>query len=233
LLLLKTPILALNLKTYSEAMGHKGLELCRIAERVSTETGAQIIIAPQHLDIRRVTETVSLPVFAQHVDPFQPGSWTGAIIAQALKEAGASGSIINHSEKRLKLADISMCVQRLREVGLMSLLCTNDHRVSAAGAALEPDIIAVEPPELIGTGIPVSKARPEVVTASVRDVRRISDRVKVICGAGISSADDVAAAISLGSEGVLLASAFVLSKDPLRLLSGMAEAAVKAADASR
>ncbi|RLG06224.1 MAG: triose-phosphate isomerase, partial [Thaumarchaeota archaeon] len=91
-----------------------------------------------------------------------------------------------------------------------------------------PEILAIEPPELIGTGIPVSKAKPEVVTGAVEAVKRINPRVHVLCGAGISTGDDVAKAIELGTEGVLLASAYVKAKDPKKLLSGMAEAALKA-----
>jgi len=225
---LRYPVIVLNFKAYRESIGVRAVRLARIAEKVSQETGVEIVAAPQHLDLPKVVEAVSIPVFSQHVDPHELGSWTGSLVVEALKEAGAAGSLVNHSEKQLRLADISRCVARLRDVGLLSLLCTNEPSVSAAGAALQPDMIAVEPPELIGTGIPVSRARPEVVTESVEIVKKVSSRVHVLCGAGISSPEDVAAAIKLGSEGVLLSSAYVRSKDPERLLTEMAQAAVNA-----
>ncbi|MEM4152283.1 MAG: triose-phosphate isomerase, partial [Nitrososphaerota archaeon] len=75
------------------------------------------------------------------------------------------------------------------------------------------------------TGIPVSKAKPEVVTETVKLVRRINSDLILLCGAGISTADDVARAIELGTEGVLLASAYVKAKDPYALLTSMAKAA--------
>jgi len=78
---------------------------------------------------------------------------------------------------------------------------------------MEPDMLAIEPPELIGTGIPVSKANPEVVEGTVREVRKINRSVRILCGAGISKGEDVAAALELGAEGVLLASSVVKSKD--------------------
>ncbi len=224
---LKYPIIVLNLKTYSEAIGEGALRLARIAEKVSRETGVEIAVAPQHTDLARVAEAVSIPVFAQHVDPHKPGSWTGSVLVEAIKDAGAVGSLVNHSEKQLKLSDIAASISRLREAGLIPLLCTNDPTVSAAGAALEPEMLAVEPPELIGTGIPVSRAKPEVVTQSVESVRRVSRAVHILCGAGISTAEDVEAAIKLGTEGVLLASAYVKSKEPEKLLKSMAEAALK------
>jgi len=85
-----------------------------------------------------------------------------------------------------------------------------------------PDMIAIEPPELIGTGISVSKARPELITESVNEIRRLNSRVKVLCGAGVTSAEDVSKALELGSEGVLVASGIVKSKDPRIVLQSMA-----------
>ncbi|RLG97457.1 triose-phosphate isomerase, partial [Candidatus Bathyarchaeota archaeon] len=97
----------------------------------------------------------------------------------------------------------------------------------ASAAALKPDMIAVEPPELIGTGIPVSKAKPEVVTGTVDLVKRINPNVVILCGAGITSPDDVSAAITLGTEGVLVASGIVKAKDPYKVMVEFAEAITK------
>ncbi len=220
------PLIALNFKVYLEAIGEKAVELARIAEEVSREYGICVMVAPPQIDLARVVQEVEIPIFAQHVDPYKPGSHTGAVIAEDVKAAGALGSIVNHSEHRLKLADIRMVLERLRENELMSLLCTDIVETTKA-AALGPDILAIEPPELIGTGIPVSKAKPEVVTGAVKAVKKINPAVRVLCGAGISAGDDVAKAIELGTEGVLLASAYVKAKDPKAVLSEMAEAALK------
>jgi len=134
---------------------------------------------------------------------------------------------VNHSEHRLRLADIGMVLERLRENDLISLLCTDTVETTKAGAALSPDMLAIEPPELIGTGIPVSKAKPEVVRGAVQAVQKINPKVHVLCGAGISTGDDVARAIELGTEGVLLASAYVKAKDPKMVLIDMAKEALK------
>ena len=225
---LSYPLIALNFKVYLEAIGENAIKLSRIAEEVSKEYGVCVMVAPPPLDLAQVVKEVEIPVFSQHVDPYKPGSHTGSIIAEEVKAVGASGSIVNHSEHRLRLADIGMVLERLRETGLTALLCTDTVETTKAGAALSPEILAIEPPELIGTGIPVSKAKPEVVTGAVEAVKRINPRVHVLCGAGISTGDDVAKAIELGTEGVLLASAYVKAKDPKKLLSGMAEAALKA-----
>ncbi|MEM2480073.1 MAG: triose-phosphate isomerase [Candidatus Bathyarchaeia archaeon] len=224
----RTPIIIVNFKTYAEATGEKAVKLSETAEKVSIETGVCIAVAPQFVDIPIVARRVSIPVFSQHIDPIGYGSFTGHVLPESVKEAGAVGTLINHSERRLKLADIDAAITRAREVGLISVVCSNNTPVSASAAALKPDMIAVEPPELIGTGIPVSKARPEVVTSTVEAVKRISPEVIVLCGAGITNGDDVAAAIRLGTEGILVASGVVKAKDPYKVMVDFAEAALRA-----
>jgi triosephosphate isomerase len=217
-------MIIVNFKTYSEATGRRAVELAKKAEKVWNETHNCVAVAPQFADIATVAEAVDIPVFAQHVDPIDPGSSTGHVLAESVKEAGAVGTLINHSERQLKLSDISEIINRTRNLGLVSLVCANTPSVSAAVAALEPNIIAIEPPELIGTGIPVSKAKPEVVTGTVKLVRKINSKVTILCGAGISHGGDVATALKLGTEGVLVASGIVKAKDPYRILHQFAEA---------
>jgi len=219
----RTPIILINFKTYTEATGKNAVKLAKIIENVSLKTETCIGLAPQFVDIASIACTVSVPVFAQHIDPIAPGSFTGHILPESVKVAGAVGTLINHSERRLKLADIDTAIKRSREVDLASVVCTNNQAVSAAVATLRPDMIAVEPPELIGTGIPVSKAKPEVVTGTVKLVKQINPDVVILCGAGITRADDVAAALELGTEGVLVASGVVKAKDPYKVLLEFAE----------
>jgi triosephosphate isomerase len=221
---IQTPLILVNFKTYSEATGKKAVELAKKAEKVSLETKVSIGVAPQFTDIAAVASSTEIPVFAQHIDPIEPGSYTGHVLADAVKEAGAMGTLINHSERQLKLSDIDMAVRVAREKKLVSVVCANNQTVSAAAAALKPDIIAVEPPELIGTGIPVSKAKPEVVLNTVKLVKEVNPKVTVLCGAGISHGEDVTAALRLGTQGVLVASSIVKAKDQYRILREFAEA---------
>jgi triosephosphate isomerase len=222
---LRTPMIVVNFKTYSEATGRKAVELAEKAEKVSKETSVNIVVAPQFADIAPVAEAVEISVFAQHIDPVAPGSYTGHVLAESVKEAGAVGTLINHSERQLKLSDIDAAVKLTREKGLVSCVCVNNPSVSAAAAALKPDIISIEPPELIGTGNAVSKAQPEVVKNTVKLVRGINAKVTLLCGAGISHGEDVAVALKLGTQGVLVASGVVKAKDPYSILSEFADAA--------
>jgi triosephosphate isomerase len=221
---LQTPIIIVNFKTYLEATGRKAIELAKQAEKVSKETEVHIIVAPQFADIARVAEAVEIPVFAQHIDPIKPGSCTGHVLADSIKEAGAVGTLINHSEKQLKLVDIDTAIRLAREKNLISCVCVNNPSVSAAAAALKPDIVSIEPPELIGTGVAVSKAQPEVVTNTVQLVREVNAEVTILCGAGISHGEDVAVALKLKTQGVLVASAIVKAKDPYSILREFADA---------
>jgi len=210
---IRYPALLINFKAYSQSSGRRAVELAKVAERVSKETGVTIIVAPQFTDIAPVAEAVEIPVFAQHVDPVTPGAHTGHVTLEAVRDAGAVGTILNHSERRLRVDVIDEVVKRARDLKMVTTVCANTPEVSAAVAALRPDMIAIEPPELIGTGIPVSKAKPEVITSTVDLVRRVNPDVKILTGAGITTGDDVAAALRLGTVGVLVASGVVKARD--------------------
>ena len=219
-----TPLILVNFKTYIESSGKKALRLAKQAEEISNETGVCIGLAPQYTDINQISKAVSIPIFSQHLDPIEPGSHTGHVLAEAIKEAGAIGTLINHSEKRIKLSRIDASIQRANKVNLVTVVCTNNENVSASAAVLKPTYIAIEPPELIGTGIPVSQAKPEIVTKTVSCVRNINPDVIVLCGAGITRGDDMIAALRLGTQGVLVASGVVKAKKPGKVLMDFAEA---------
>ncbi len=223
----RTPIILVNFKTYVEGTGKKALSLAKACEKVTSETNVCVGVAPQFVDIGPIAGAVSVPVFSQHIDSVAPGSFTGHVLPESVKEAGAIGTLVNHSERRLKLADIDEIIARAHANDLLSVVCSNNASVSSAIAALKPNMIAVEPPELIGTGIPVSKAKPEVVSGTVELVRRVNKDVVLLCGAGITRGEDVAAALRLGTEGVLVASGIVKAKDPYAALMEFAEAVSK------
>jgi len=213
-----------NFKTYIEVTGKKSIDLAKIAEQVAREKGVNIAVAPQFSDLKPVSEAVDIPVFSQHIDPIRPGAYTGHVLADAVRSAGADGTLVNHSERRIKISEIEETLEIARSAELATIVCANTAGVSAAVAALDPDMIAIEPPELIGSGIAVSKAQPELITRTITRIREVNSTVKILCGAGVSYADDVTAALTLGTDGVLVASSVVKSKDPKGLLQKMADA---------
>ncbi len=204
------PLVVLNFKTYTESTGENALRLATTAEQVASDSGVTIIVVPQAVDVFRISQRIEIPVYAQHLDAITPGGHTGHILAEALAEAGARGTLINHSERRLQLAEIDAANEAAKRANLTTIICTNNIATTKAAASLNPDFVAIEPPELIGSGIPVSKANPEIVTGAAEAAKGI----KVLCGAGISKGEDVRAAIELGTEGVLLASGVTKARDP-------------------
>ena len=220
---LQPPLIIVNFKTYLEATGERAVELAKQAEKASKETGVHIAVVPQFTDIRAVAQAVEIPVYAQHIDPIKPGSNTGQVLAEAVKEAGAVGTLVNHAERQIKLADIDAIIRLANEHDLISCMCTNNPATSASAAYLCPDIISIEPPELIGTGVAVSKAQPDAVTDTIKKVRRVNNEAVILCGAGISHGEDVAVALKLGTQGILVASAIVKAKNPYMLLREFAD----------
>ncbi|WP_254841324.1 triose-phosphate isomerase [Natronomonas marina] len=191
------------------------------AAAVANDTGVRIAVAPQAAHLASVADT-GVETWAQDISPVEHGSHTGSTLAEAAAEAGAAGTLLNHSERRRKLADIDGSLRAAERAGLETVVCANNPQQIAASAALEPDAVAVEPPALIGTGTPVSKADPEVVTDSVEAAAAVGD-VPVLCGAGISTGEDLAAAAELGAEGVLLASGVAKADDPRAALEALVE----------
>ena len=215
---IKKPAIVVNFKTYQEASGRAALDLARLCEQVAFETGASIIVAPPMLDLALVASSVKIPVFAQHLDSVPSGSTTGHITVENAKASGAQGTLVNHSERRIKVAEIQDIIDRSRGASLATIVCTNNLAVSKACAAMEPDFVAIEPPELIGGDVSVTTANPKIVSDTVKSIRTISGRVGVLCGAGVKNGKDVEKAIELGTDGVLLASGIVKAKDRLAVL---------------
>lgn len=196
--------------------------MAKHAQQVSEKFGVMVAVAPQAADIRLVSQQVRVPVFAQHIDPIAAGSHTGHMLAESVLEAGASGVIINHSERRLRADVIEDTIVRARGLGLTTTVCANTPGIAEAIAALNPDMVAVEPPELIGSGVAVSKAKPEIITDTVSRIRKINKDVMILCGAGITSGNDVREALRLGTQGVILASGVVKAKNQLAAIEDLA-----------
>jgi triosephosphate isomerase len=220
--LLKTPVIVLNVKTYEEATGLKCLEIAKLMEKISLELDVNMAISVQATDIKMCSDNVSIPVWAEHIDPIKPGSHTGWTLPEAVKSAGAVGTLINHSEHRLILADIDVCISRAKDLNLDHIVCSNNVETSMAIATLGTNFVAVEPPELIGGDISVTTADPDIVSNSVSAVKDINKNVKILCGAGVKNGKDVSKAIELGADGVLLASGIVKAKDKEAVIRDLA-----------
>lgn len=215
-------LIIINCKNYLEVAGEKILKLSEIAKDISNSNKVQIMIAPPQNCLFYLSQFIKLPLICQHIDDKKIGATTGFIIPELAKSYGASGSLINHSEHRMEHINIKNAIERLRQLNMFSIVCASTSREVGELSRFNPDMIAIEPPELIGTGKAVSKVNPSIITESVKEARTYSKNVKVICGAGIVDKTDIQSAINLGSQGILLASGLIKSeswKDKLIELS--------------
>lgn len=205
----KRPLI-INFKNYTEASADRTVELARAAQEVAEKLGAKIIVVPPQPSLAAVSKAVEIPVFSQHIDDADPGSTTGYFVAEIAKSYGATGSLINHSEHRVDLQAINKIIQRMKKLKMTSVACARTPDEVRQISKFEPDFIAIEPPELIGSGKAVSKENPNIITDSIKAV--VGSKSLVICGAGITDKSDVSAAIHLGSQGILVASSVIKAK---------------------
>lgn len=211
---MELPAIIVNFKIYEQAIGDMAVELAKIHEKVAQETGASVGVAVSAVDLAAVCKAVSIPVFAQHIDPVGYGSGTGHILPEQVKEVGAYGTLLNHAECQIEHGVLMRSLERAREVDLFTIVCATTAEEGALIAKMNPDLIAVEPPELIGGEISVSKADPGIIEKSVK----LIGEGKVLVGAGVKNGEDVGIALSLGASGVLLASGVTKSDDPYGVL---------------
>ena len=215
----------INCKNYEEISGEKIVKFVKTAEKVAKKFKVKIAIAPpQHL-IGLVANS-SISILAQHIDDSKIGSTTGFVIPELLKKSKVKGSLINHSEHRITSKEIETLVLKLKDLKMISIVCVKDVAEAKKYAKLNPDYIAIEPPELIGSGKAVSNEKPELITKAANAVKDSKNKTKLLCGAGIVSGDDVSKAVELGSKGILVASGIIKAKDWNQIISEFAKALV-------
>ena len=213
----------INCKNYEEISGDKIIKFVKIAEKVSKKVNVKIAVAPpQHL-VGLVSKS-TIPILAQHIDVSKVGSTTGFIVPELLKKSKVSGSLINHSEHRISPQEIASLVSKLKELKMISVVCVKNVAEAKKYAKLNPDYVAIEPPELIGSGKAVSTEKPQLITKAVDAVMSAKNNTKLLCGAGIVSGQDVAKAIELGSKGILVASGIIKAKDWTKIISEFSKA---------
>lgn len=210
--MIEVPVIMINFKTYNQASGVDAIKLSKECADIANKTKKSIIVCVQATDINSCSKN-KLPIFAQHVDTFEAGGHTGKISIKSLKENGAKGCLVNHSENRIPFKQIMKTIAMLAEADMVSVVCVKNAREAKKVAKLNPDIIAIEPPKLIGGDISVTTANPNIVKKSVEAVKSINNKIPVLCGAGVKNSKDVAKAIELGAMGVLVASGVTKAKN--------------------
>ncbi len=212
--------------------GRDLLELARRADVLSRIYDVQIIITPQCVDIPLVAGHVErLLVFAQHMDPLEPGRGVGSILPEAVHAAGAVGVLLNHVERRIDRATLAHTMRRADEVGLATMVCADDAQDAVSVAQLAPNVIIVEAPVLIAGGRRNSSER-QAIAETNEAIWRVNPDIRVLHGAGITGAQDVYDVIAAGAEGTGSSSAIFTASDPQARLEEMIQAVREAWNAT-
>lgn len=209
-------MIVINTKAYRNGVGK---EVERLVEKCTEAVDSdKLVFSVQPEDLLRMQE-FNVDTFAQHIDSVDSGSHTGSILAEGVKEAGAAGTLLNHSENRLEKEEIKASIRKADNTGLKTIVCAQSPEECRELSKFNPDYIAFEPPELIGGDVSVAEAEPEIIEEAVE----AADPVKTLTGAGIKTAKDVSKSLELGCEGVLVASGVVKAENPGEAVKNLVE----------
>ena len=213
---MKTPVVAINFKTYASSTGTSATILAQLCEETAKKTQKNVFICVSATDVH-LGEKLTIPVYAQHVDGVNYGAHTGDILPGDLAQYNVAGSLINHSEDQYTIENIKQAIDACKAAKIESIVCAGSLDIAKQVAEFAPDCIAYEPPDLIGGDVSVT-TRPEIVSQVKEAIQAINKDIKILVGAGVKNANDVKLALELGTDGVLLASAITKAEDPQKIL---------------
>jgi triosephosphate isomerase len=225
---IEPPFFEIGPKAY--LYGRALLKLAQHADKLSRKYAVRIIITPQCVDIPMlVRETEQVLVFAQHMDALKPGRGIGSVLPEAIKEAGAVGTLLNHVERKLSLTEIERTIQRADEVGLATMVCADNAQEALEIAKMSPNIILVEAPNLIEAGKREIDDQLEIKKVNQR-LWEVNRNILVLHGGGMSTGEDAYNIVKWGAQATGSTSGVILAKDPFQRLEEMVSAMRKAWD---
>jgi triosephosphate isomerase len=216
---IKLPFFEIGPKVY--LYGKQAVDLAVFADSLAEKYDVDIIFSAQYTDIAPISGKVRrLHVFAQHMDAVKAGCGIGAVLPEALKDAGARGVLLNHAERPLSLSALHRTIVRADETGLATMVCGGDLAECMAAACLSPNIILAEAPELIGTGRGAS-GDVRAIGKINQGVSSINTAIKVLHGAGIRDEKDVYEVISAGADATGSTSGILNAIEPFVMVENM------------
>jgi len=197
----------LALKTYKETTGNSVISMLSSVKKVSEESGIPIIAVAQAVDIYRIKKELDIEVWAQHVDPIDPGKNTGWLSPYSVVRAGAGGVLINHSEHKLDMETIVKTAAKAKEYGLRTLLIGHKPEQVLELDKLDVDYVSYEKEDLIAGSV-------SMIDQQEKEIRELAGKLKhpLIIGAGIQDGEDTKKTVEVGAKGVLMATYFVKAK---------------------
>ncbi|MEX2804421.1 triose-phosphate isomerase [Streptococcus sp. H31] len=226
----QAPFFMFNPKSY--LYGEDLIAMAQTAEKAAAaHPDVSVFITCPFADLSRVAGiTDRVIVTAQHIDGIKPGRGMGHVLPEAVKEAGAVATFLNHAERPLTFEAIIKAMERADELDIVTIVCADSLKEARAIATLKPDIILCEPTELIGTG---NTSDASYITATNDAIKAVSPKTLIMQAAGISSAQDVFDVIKLGADGTGCTSGITAAPDPKQMLADMVAAASEAGHSER
>ena len=189
-------------------------ELVAIAAAGATSTAEVAVAVPATLIAPAVALVPGFAIGAEDVHPADKGAHTGCLSAAMLKEAGASFSIVGHSERRADChetdAEVKAKAEALHRHGMRAILCVGEtlaerdaDRAEAVvtaqiagslpeGAAADWLAIAYEPVWAIGTGRTPTVADVAAMHGAIRAKLRAligdeADAMRILYGGSVTA----------------------------------------------
>src|SRR3989338_5957266 len=203
-------MIVVNLKNYKA--GKEVLDLVRTIDIYCNKA----IVAVPSTYLKEIAKETSMPVYAQGIDQAEKGRGTGKIIPEAVLDSGAKGSLLNHSENKISFQLIKKIVERCNEIGIKLIICAATLKEAERIKKLNPYAIAFEDPKLVASG-------RAITTHKTHSIKKFVDLLKnteiiPLCGAGISTSEDVTQALLLGCQGILVSSVVANAQSPEKFL---------------
>lgn len=213
-------MILVNFKLYKETFGKKGVELAKIVKEVGKEYGIRTVVAASALEALNIYKETGVEMWLQNVDEYNEGRGTGHISSLQAMEAGIRGSLLNHSEHKIPRGKIFQILKQ-KAKGFEIMVClASVGQMEKWTNKLRPDWVLYEPPKLIASK---DKSVASEMSGSAKRMIEVAGKTPVIIGAGVKNKKDGEISLKIGAKGVGLSSAFVLAKDPKRILSEIAD----------
>ncbi len=168
-----------------------------------------LVVAPSFPHLSLFSKYASA---GQDVSPFPPGSYTGAVNAQQLRDLGVTYCLIGHSERRQYFhetnQDVANKAKELLDVKITPIICLREEDILPQSVALDSDLLSrcffcYEPPGDIGGTVAAPLTQITRVTAHIKQVYGVS---QVMYGGSVN-AQNISELLPLHLAGVIVSTA--------------------------
>lgn len=194
---IRKPFFIVNPKSY--LYGDDAMKMAKISDKLAEKYDIDCLFTGQLVDLPEIVEETShLIITAQHMDSLHPGRGMGHVLPEALVNRGIKAVVLNHAEKPLTIAELDTTIKRAKEVGLVTIVCSDTVEQCKAIAELNPDVMICEPDSLIGTG---NSSNESYIKSTTKAVRSVNPNILIMQAAGVSTGEDVEKIMKLGADG--------------------------------